>query len=148
MGHGGTEAGVKIIPARGERHRIGDPTSRPPDTGTITQDPDSGETRAARTATMSGLGDRETERLAANVKQRLGTLLQQLDDVEQMREELDDDEEEYETLKRETLAQLEELRASLKRLTGGDAAPADELGSLRLGSQAASRVRSTARAQP
>ena len=87
---------------------------------------------------MASRGADETQRLRTNMEDRLETLVQQLDDLEQMREELDDDEE-YASLKQETMTQLEELQQSLSKMTAGDMSLIDELGSIQMAIQAAIR---------
>lgn len=54
---------------------------------------------------MSSHGAAETQRLKLNVQDQLNRLLQQLTDLEELRDELDD--EEYTETRRDTLEQME-----------------------------------------
>ena len=60
---------------------------------------------------MSSRGNLETNQLRINIENQLERLMTQLNDLEEMREELD--EEEYITTKQETLEQLKEFQKSL-----------------------------------
>ena len=54
---------------------------------------------------MTSRGSAETEKLKQNLNDQLERLVQQLQDLEECREDLDDDE--YEETKKETLDQLQ-----------------------------------------
>ena len=54
---------------------------------------------------MSSHGAAETQRLKVNIQDQLNRLLQQLTDLEELRDELDD--EEYTETRRDTLEQME-----------------------------------------
>ena len=60
----------------------------------------------------------ETSKLTANIESQLTRLLTQLQDVEEMKDELDDDE--YEEERADTMAQLAEFEASLAAMQQGD----------------------------
>jgi hypothetical protein len=80
-------------------------------------------------------GAAETEKLKANIQDQLSRLLQQLQDLEELRDELEDDE--YEETRRDTLEQMEEFDVQLKRHLDGDMTLVSELGQLKLALQAA-----------
>jgi len=79
---------------------------------------------------MASHGSNETERLKANIQDQLQRLLLQLQDLEDLRHELDD--EEYTETKKDTLEQMEEFDAQLKKLMEGDMTLVSELGQLKL----------------
>ena len=62
---------------------------------------------------MTSRGSAETEKLKKNLNDQLERLMQQLQDLEECREDLDDDE--YEETKKETLDQLQVLRNVAQR---------------------------------
>eukprot|EP00667_Euglena_gracilis_P022691 EG_transcript_25344 len=81
-------------------------------------------------------GASETTRLKAQVREQLDRLFTQLEDCEEMKEDLRP--EEYEQLKRETLAQLQEFQLSLQRMEAGSGPSlVSELGAVKLALQAA-----------
>ena len=81
-------------------------------------------------------GASETVKLKAQVEEQLDRLLTQLQDCEDMKEELE--EEEYQQTKRETLEQLQEFEASLQKLQGGGGLSlVSELDAVKLAIQAA-----------
>jgi len=84
---------------------------------------------------MSGYGDLETKKLRDNVENQLTRLLQQLQDCEELKEDLDEDE--YESTKQETISQLREFEASLQKMMAGDMTLVSELGGMRLAIQGA-----------
>ena len=57
---------------------------------------------------MTSRGSAETEKLKKNLNDQLERLMQQLQDLEECRDDLDEDE--YEETKKETLDQLQVLR--------------------------------------
>lgn len=69
------------------------------------------------------------------MEEQLDRLMQQLQDLEECREDLDEDE--YEETKKETLEQLSEFNDSLKKIMSGDMTLVDELGGMQLAIQAA-----------
>ena len=73
--------------------------------------------------------------LRANVESQLERLLSQLEDLEELRSELTD--EEYEETRSETLTQLREFQTSLAKMTSGSMTLQSELDATRLAVQAA-----------
>ncbi|XP_051493595.1 protein LZIC isoform X2 [Apus apus] len=84
---------------------------------------------------MASRGTSETSKLKQNLEEQLDRLMQQLQDLEECREELDADE--YEETKKETLEQLSEINDSLKKIMSGDMTLVDELSGMQLAIQAA-----------
>ncbi|KAM8864115.1 protein LZIC [Spinachia spinachia] len=84
---------------------------------------------------MASRGKSETGKLRQNMEGQLDRLMQQLQDLEECREEMDGDE--YEETKKETLEQLSEFNDSLKKIMTGDMTLVDELGGMQLATQAA-----------
>ncbi|XP_040050200.1 protein LZIC [Gasterosteus aculeatus] len=84
---------------------------------------------------MASRGKSETGKLRQNMEGQLDRLMQQLQDLEECREEMDD--EEYEETKKETLEQLSEFNDSLKKIMTGDMTLVDELSGMQLATQAA-----------
>ncbi|KAF7994883.1 hypothetical protein HCN44_004355 [Aphidius gifuensis] len=84
---------------------------------------------------MSSHGKDETQRLRQNLEEQLERLVQQLEDLEECRDELDASE--YEETKEDTMEQLREFNESLQRMIKGDMTLVDELGSMQLATQAA-----------
>eukprot|EP00051_Salpingoeca_urceolata_P009598 m.116344 g.116344 ORF g.116344 m.116344 type:complete len:190 (+) comp16376_c0_seq5:1334-1903(+) len=84
---------------------------------------------------MASRGDTETDKLKQNLQEQLDRLMVQLQDLEECREDLEDDE--YEETKAETLDQLQEFKESLSKLAAGNMSLVDELGSMQLAIQAA-----------
>uniref|UniRef100_A0A3P8R8T3 Beta-catenin-interacting ICAT domain-containing protein n=1 Tax=Astatotilapia calliptera TaxID=8154 RepID=A0A3P8R8T3_ASTCA len=84
---------------------------------------------------MASRGKSETGKLRQNMEEQLDRLMQQLQDLEECREDLD--EEEYEETKKETLEQLGEFNDSLKKIMSGDMTLVDELSGMQLAIQAA-----------
>mmetsp|Transcript_51916 Transcript_51916/g.127444 ORF Transcript_51916/g.127444 Transcript_51916/m.127444 type:complete len:189 (+) Transcript_51916:86-652(+) len=80
-------------------------------------------------------GNAENDVLKANVEDQLNRLLSQLEDLEELKDDLDDDE--YEETKRDTLAQLAEFDASLKKMMSGNVGLVTELASVQLAIQGA-----------
>jgi len=80
-------------------------------------------------------GAGETEQLKARIQDQLARLLLQLQDLEELRAELDDDE--YLETKRDTLEQMEEFDAQLKKLMDGDVSLVSALGQVKLALRAA-----------
>ena len=86
---------------------------------------------------MASRGVDETARMKASIEKQLNRLLVQLEDLEEFRGELDDDE--YEETKAETMEQLREFEASLEALTAGDMTLVSDLNSVQLAIQGAIR---------
>ncbi|KAM4703318.1 protein LZIC [Rhinophrynus dorsalis] len=84
---------------------------------------------------MASRGKTETSKLRQNLEEQLDRLMQQLQDLEECREELDIDE--YEETKKETLEQLSEFNDSLKKIMSGNMTLIDELSGMQLAIQAA-----------
>ncbi|KAM4646554.1 protein LZIC isoform 1-T4 [Amazona ochrocephala] len=84
---------------------------------------------------MASRGATETSKLKQNLEEQLDRLMQQLQDLDECREELDADE--YEETKKETLEQLSEINDSLKKIMSGDMTLVDELSGMQLAIQAA-----------
>lgn len=81
-------------------------------------------------------GKFETEQLKQNIRDQQNRLLQQLEDIEELKAEFDN-QEEYEETKKETLAMLHDFQALLDRTLSGDLSLVDEFGSVQLAIQAA-----------
>ena len=73
--------------------------------------------------------------LRANVESQLERLLSQLEDLEEMKSDLSD--EEYTETRRETLLQLTEFKASLEKMASGSMTLQSDLDATRLAVQAA-----------
>mmetsp|Transcript_7136 Transcript_7136/g.24779 ORF Transcript_7136/g.24779 Transcript_7136/m.24779 type:complete len:202 (-) Transcript_7136:48-653(-) len=84
---------------------------------------------------MSGYGKEETAKLRSNVEDQLARLLQQLQDCEDLKDDLDEDE--YESTKQDTLNQLREFEQSLQKMIAGDITLVNDLGGMRLAIQGA-----------
>ena len=84
---------------------------------------------------ISGRASSETSVLKSNVEDQLQRVLTQLQDVETMKDDLDEDE--YNELKQETIQQLREFQQTLKKMMEGDVTLVDKLGSMQLAIQAA-----------
>jgi hypothetical protein len=86
---------------------------------------------------MAGRGFSETAKLRENIEGQLNRLLTQLQDLEEMKSELDADE--YESSRKETMDQLKEFESSLQKHIAGDITLASQLDSMQLAIQAAIR---------
>ncbi|XP_035727606.1 protein LZIC-like [Vespa mandarinia] len=84
---------------------------------------------------MSSHGKAETERLKQNLEEQLDRLMQQLEDLEECKDEMTN--EEYEEAKEETMEQLRELNESLQRMISGNMTLINQLGAMQLAAQAA-----------
>ncbi|XP_012270994.1 protein LZIC [Orussus abietinus] len=84
---------------------------------------------------MASRGKVETEKLRKNLEEQLDRLVEQLEDLEECRNELDL--AEYEETKNETMEQLKEFNESLQRMISGDVTLIDHLGAMQLATQAA-----------
>eukprot|EP00026_Physarum_polycephalum_P008506 Phypoly_transcript_08594.p2 GENE.Phypoly_transcript_08594~~Phypoly_transcript_08594.p2 ORF type:complete len:219 (+),score=37.91 Phypoly_transcript_08594:782-1438(+) len=87
------------------------------------------------TSHMASRGVNETAKLRSNIEEQLSRLMAQLEDIESLRDDIDEDE--YESTKKETMDQLKEFNASLQKMIGGDMTLVSELGSVQLAIQAA-----------
>mmetsp|Transcript_103365 Transcript_103365/g.202691 ORF Transcript_103365/g.202691 Transcript_103365/m.202691 type:complete len:188 (+) Transcript_103365:78-641(+) len=88
---------------------------------------------------MASRGDGETQKLRQNIEDQLKRLLTQLQDIEEMKQDMD--EEEYESTRKETIDQLKEFEISLEKMSSGNISLVDSIGSVQLAIQAA--IRST-----
>jgi hypothetical protein len=79
---------------------------------------------------MASRGASETKLLKEKIENQLNRLLLQLEDIEELKEDLDD--EEYEITKKETLEQMEEFEATLRKMMKGDISLVDQFGSIQL----------------
>jgi hypothetical protein len=86
---------------------------------------------------MTSHGADETARLKANVQDQLSRLLTQLQDLEDLRDEIDDDE--YAEVRGDTLDQLREFDAQLNKMAQGDLTLVSELGAIKLALESAVR---------
>lgn len=86
---------------------------------------------------MASRGATETSKLQANVEEQLNRLLSQLKDIEEMKGDLSP--EEYQSTKAETIEQLKEFDASLKKMMGGNMTLVSSLGAVQLAIQGAIR---------
>ncbi|EFA86633.1 leucine zipper containing protein [Heterostelium album PN500] len=84
---------------------------------------------------MASRGQSETSRLKANIEEQLNRLLSQLQDLEELRADISD--EEYVTMKKDTLDQMKEFEQSLQKMLKGDMTLVSEFGSVQLAIQAA-----------
>ncbi|KAL6043586.1 SKA2 domain-containing protein, partial [Balamuthia mandrillaris] len=80
-------------------------------------------------------GKLQTEKLKAKIEEQLNRLVTQLEDLEEMKTDLD--EEEYQETKQETLDQMREFQAFLEKTMAGDMTLINEFGSVQLAIQAA-----------
>eukprot|EP01098_Paradermamoeba_levis_P000188 TRINITY_DN101_c0_g1_i1.p1 TRINITY_DN101_c0_g1~~TRINITY_DN101_c0_g1_i1.p1 ORF type:complete len:189 (-),score=61.31 TRINITY_DN101_c0_g1_i1:89-655(-) len=80
-------------------------------------------------------GKEQNAKLISNVEDQLVRLVTQLKDLEDLKAEVD--EEEYQSLKKDTIVQLKEFQASLQKMMQGDMTLVDALGSVQLAIQAA-----------
>mmetsp|Transcript_20430 Transcript_20430/g.62932 ORF Transcript_20430/g.62932 Transcript_20430/m.62932 type:complete len:180 (-) Transcript_20430:239-778(-) len=86
---------------------------------------------------MASRGVDETARLKSSIEKQLNRLLQQLEDLEEFKDELDDDE--YDETKKETMDQLREFETSLEELSRGDMTLVSDLNAMQLAIQGAIR---------
>lgn len=84
---------------------------------------------------MTSRGRAETEKLRQNLEGQLERLVQQLQDLESCKDDLD--ELEYTETKNDTLDQLKELNESLSKMMSGDMTLVDHLSAMQLATQAA-----------
>ena len=80
-------------------------------------------------AAVISRGTAETDALVLSVQQQLDRLVVQLQDCEELREELDD--EEYEETREDTLKQMGEFEQSLNKMMSGDVTLVDKVSSRR-----------------
>ncbi len=86
---------------------------------------------------MASRGATETSKLQTNVEEQLNRLLAQLKDIEEMKADLGPDE--YKSTKAETIEQLKEFEASLKKMMAGNMTLVNSLGAVQLAIQGAVR---------
>jgi hypothetical protein len=84
---------------------------------------------------MVSRGEAETARLRANIEAQLNRLLTQMQDLEELRDELEEDE--YTTMKADTLTQLREFERQLERHKAGDMSLIDEINTVQIAIQQA-----------
>jgi hypothetical protein len=84
---------------------------------------------------MADRGKTETNRLKQNVEDQLNRLLQQLEDLKSEKDNMD--ESEYNEMWNDTMQQLKEFQASLKKMMAGDMTLVDSLSNVQLAIQAA-----------
>lgn len=84
---------------------------------------------------MSSYGKDETDKLRKNLQNQLERLVEQLEDLEKCRDDLDA--EEYEETKQDTMEQLKELNNSLNKLMNGNISLSSALESMQLATRAA-----------
>jgi ElaB/YqjD/DUF883 family membrane-anchored ribosome-binding protein len=75
-------------------------------------------------------GKQETDKLTTNIQDQLNRLVSQLEDLEEMKDEMDEDE--YNETKEQTLDQMKEFQAFLTRTIGGDMTLVNQFGSIQL----------------
>jgi uncharacterized membrane protein YgaE (UPF0421/DUF939 family) len=85
---------------------------------------------AALGGIMASRGKDETVKLRANIQDQLNRLITQLQDLEELREEMEADE--YRETKEETLQQMREFQAFLRKTAAGDLSLVNDLGSIQL----------------
>ncbi|EGC30735.1 hypothetical protein DICPUDRAFT_157489 [Dictyostelium purpureum] len=83
---------------------------------------------------MASRGQIETSKLKNNIEEQLNRLLAQLEDIEELKDDIS--QEEYDETKEDTLNQMKEFEQSLKKMMSGDMTLVSELGSLQLALQA------------
>jgi hypothetical protein len=86
---------------------------------------------------MSTRGNAENARLRANIEDQMNRLLTQLQDLEDMKSDLE--EGEYEESRKDTLMQMEEFEQTLNKMISGDMTLVDEIGMIQLAIQSAIR---------
>lgn len=79
---------------------------------------------------MSSHGKVETEKLIQNLEHQLNRLVTQLEDVENIKDELDEDE--YNETKEDTIEQLKEFHERLDKLVKGDISLVNAIGAFQL----------------
>ncbi|EEB12128.1 conserved hypothetical protein [Pediculus humanus corporis] len=84
---------------------------------------------------MGSRGQEETKKLRENLESQLERLIQQLADIEEVKNEMD--QSEYNDIKEETLEQLKEFNERLSKMISGNMTLVDQLGLMQLATQAA-----------
>jgi len=79
---------------------------------------------------MADRGKTETNRLKQNVEDQLNRLLQQLEDLKTEKDNME--ESEYNEMWNDTMQQLKEFQASLKKMMAGDMTLVDSLSNVQL----------------
>merc|ERR1711915_887206 len=85
--------------------------------------------------TKMSRGENETVKLKVQLEVQLDRLLEQLQDLESSKEDLE--EEEYKELREDTLEQVEEFQTSLSKLSKGNLGLVDSISAMQLAIQAA-----------
>lgn len=84
---------------------------------------------------MASRGTAETAKLRENIESQLTRLLTQLQDLEELKAELDPSE--YVSMKQETLAEMRDFEAQLERWKSGDLSLVDRINAIQLAMQQA-----------
>jgi len=84
---------------------------------------------------MASRGTAETAKLRGNIESQLTRLLTQLQDLEELKAELDP--AEYDSMKQETLAEMRDFEAQLERWKSGDLSLIDRINAIQLAMQQA-----------
>lgn len=84
---------------------------------------------------MASRGTAETAKLRGNIEAQLTRLLTQLQDLEELKAELDP--AEYDSMKQETLAEMRDFEAQLERWKSGDISLVDRINAIQLAMQQA-----------
>ncbi|KAK3583405.1 hypothetical protein CHS0354_040371 [Potamilus streckersoni] len=84
---------------------------------------------------MASRGKQETSKLIHKLEEQLERLMQQLTDLEEMKDDLEPGE--YEETKSETIEQLKEFKESMDKMMAGNLSLVDELNEMQLAIQAA-----------
>ena len=79
---------------------------------------------------MGSRGQEETKKLRENLESQLERLIQQLADIEEVKNEMD--QSEYNDIKEETLEQLKEFNERLSKMISGNMTLVDQLGLMQL----------------
>ncbi|PRP88571.1 hypothetical protein PROFUN_02982 [Planoprotostelium fungivorum] len=83
---------------------------------------------------MASRGADETKKLKENIEEQLNRLLTQLKDLEEFK---DEDPEEYESMRADTISQLKEFQVTLQKMAQGNMTLVDTIGGVQLAIQAA-----------
>lgn len=75
-------------------------------------------------------GASETSKLVEQIKSQVNRLVQQLEDLEDVRSDMD--EVEFEQMRQETLDEMKEFEKLVRKTVSGDMSLVDELGSIQL----------------
>lgn len=86
---------------------------------------------------MTSRGSNETLKLKSNIQDQMHRLLTQLQDLDEMKDDLEEDE--YNESRADTLQQMQEFEQSLNKMLAGDMTLVDEIGHVQLAIQSAIR---------